>query len=149
MVVGENESEAVVMGMLMLVPSGQECALRSSSHDQIVRDAIIADVTVFSPISKILDTVYVLKSTETNYIVVFDGSELVGMLSRLQLEEYAAGQYARFSKLVLRDVMMPLPFRARIGDRLVTVREAMIQRRLSWLPILDEKDKLAGVLLAS
>jgi len=137
------------MGMLMLAPSGQDCALRSQSHDQIVRDAIIADVTVFSPLSKILDTVYVLKLTGSNYVVVFDGSELVGILSRLQLEGYAAGPYERFSKIVLRDVMSPIPLRARTYDRLATVREAMIQRGLSWLPVLDERGKLAGVLLSS
>lgn len=137
------------MGMLMVAPTGQDWAQRFRSNDQIVSDAIIADVTVFSPISKVIDTAYVLKSTGSNYIVVFDGSELVGMLSRLQLEKSVAGQYGRPSQLVLRDVMAPIPLDARINDRLVTVREAMIRKGLSWLPILDQKDKLAGVLLVS
>ena len=99
--------------------------------------------------STIRDATYILGKTGCNYIAVFDGAELVGMLSRLQLEEYAKGQYRRPSKSLLRDVMSPIPLRARIYDRLVTVREAMIQRGLSWLPILDEKGKLAGVLLPS
>jgi len=137
------------MGMIMLAPSEQDHAQRVRSHIQSVRDAIIVDVTVLSSMSTIRDATYILGKTGCNYIAVFDGAELVGMLSRLQLEEYAKGQYGRPSKSLLRDVMSPIPLRARIYDRLVTVREAMIQRGLSWLPILDEKGKLAGVLLPS
>jgi CBS domain-containing protein len=137
------------MGMIMLAPSEQNHAQRVRSHIQSVRDAIIVDVTVLSSMSTIRDATYILGKTGCNYIAVFDGAELVGMLSRLQLEEYAKGQYGRPSKSLLRDVMSPIPLRARIYDRLVTVREAMIQRGLSWLPILDEKGKLAGVLLPS
>lgn len=137
------------MGMIMLAPSEQDHAQRVRSHIQSVRDAIIVDVTVLSSLSTIRDATYILGKTGCNYIAVFDGAELVGMLSRLQLEEYAKGQYRRPSKSLLRDVMSPIPLRARIYDRLVTVREAMIQRGLSWLPILDEKGKLAGVLLPS
>jgi len=137
------------MGMIMLAPSEQDHAQRVRSHIQSVRDAIIVDVTVLSSMSTIRDTTYILGKTGCNYIAVFDGAELVGMLSRLQLEEYAKGRYRRPSKSLLRDVMSPIPLRARIYDRLVTVREAMIQRGLSWLPILDEKGKLAGVLLPS
>ena len=137
------------MGMIMLAPSEQDHAQRVRSHIQSVRDAIIVDVTVLSSMSTIRDATYILSKTGCNYIAVFDGAELVGMLSRLQLEEYAKGQYRRPSKSLLRDVMSPIPLRARIYDRLVTVREAMIQRGLSWLPILDEKGKLAGVLLPS
>jgi|SRR6187549_2261564 len=137
------------MGMIMLAPSEQDHAQRVRSHIQSVRDAIIVDVTVLSSMSTIRDATYILGKTGCNYIAVFDGAELVGMLSRLQLEEYAKGQYRRPSKSLLRDVMSPIPLRARIYDRLVTVREAMIQRGLSWLPILDEKGKLAGVLLPS
>jgi len=137
------------MGMIMLAPSEQDHAQRVRSHIQSVRVAIIVDVTVLSSMSTIRDATYILGKTGCNYIAVFDGAELVGMLSRLQLEEYAKGQYRRPSKSLLRDVMSPIPLRARIYDRLVTVREAMIQRGLSWLPILDEKGKLAGVLLPS
>ncbi len=137
------------MGMIMLAPSEQDHAQRVRSHIQSVRDAIIVDVTVLSSMSTIRDATYILGKTGCNYIAVFDGAELVGMLSRLQLEEYAKGRYRRPSKSLLRDVMSPIPLRARIYDRLVTVREAMIQRGLSWLPILDEKGKLAGVLLPS
>ena len=137
------------MGMIVLAPSEQDHAQRVRSHIQSVRDAIIVDVTVLSSMSTIRDATYILGKTGCNYIAVFDGAELVGMLSRLQLEEYAKGQYRRPSKSLLRDVMSPIPLRARIYDRLVTVREAMIQRGLSWLPILDEKGKLAGVLLPS
>jgi len=137
------------MGMIMLAPSEQDHAQRVRSHIQSVRDAIIVDVTVLSSMSTIRDATYILGKTGCNYIAVFDGAELVGMFSRLQLEEYAKGQYRRPSKSLLRDVMSPIPLRARIYDRLVTVREAMIQRGLSWLPILDEKGKLAGVLLPS
>jgi len=135
--------------MIMLAPSEQDHAQRVRSHIQSVRDAIIVDVTVLSSMSTIRDATYILGKTGCNYIAVFDGAELVGMLSRLQLEEYAKGRYRRPSKSLLRDVMSPIPLRARIYDRLVTVREAMIQRGLSWLPILDEKGKLAGVLLPS
>ena len=137
------------MGMIMLAPSEQDHAQRVRSHIQSVRVAIIVDVTVLSSMSTIRDATYILGKTGCNYIAVFDGAELVGMLSRLQLEEYAKGRYRRPSKSLLRDVMSPIPLRARIYDRLVTVREAMIQRGLSWLPILDEKGKLAGVLLPS
>jgi len=137
------------MGMIMLAPSEQDHAQRVRSHIQSVRDAIVVDVTVLSSMSTIRDATYILGKTGCNYIAVFDGAELVGMLSRLQLEEYAKGRYRRPSKSLLRDVMSPIPLRARIYDRLVTVREAMIQRGLSWLPILDEKGKLAGVLLPS
>ena len=137
------------MGIGMLATSEQDHAQRVRSHIQSVRDAIIVDVTVLSSMSTIRDTIYILRKTGCNYIAVFDGAELVGMLSRLELEEYAKGQYRRPSKSLLRDVMSPIPLRARIDDRLVTVREAMIQRGLSWLPILDEKGKLAGVLLPS
>ena len=144
-----REQREVVMGMIMLAPSEQDHAQRVRSHIQSVRDAIIVDVTVLSSMSTIRDATYILGKTGCNYIAVFDGAELVGMLSRLQLEEYAKGQYRRPSKSLLRDVMSPIPLRARIYDRLVTVREAMIQRGLSWLPILDEKGKLAGVLLPS
>ena len=144
-----REQREVVMGMIMLAPSEQDHAQRVRSHIQSVRVAIIVDVTVLSSMSTIRDATYILGKTGCNYIAVFDGAELVGMLSRLQLEEYAKGQYRRPSKSLLRDVMSPIPLRARIYDRLVTVREAMIQRGLSWLPILDEKGKLAGVLLPS
>ena len=144
-----REQREVVMGMIMLAPSEQDHAQRVRSHIQSVRDAIIVDVTVLSSMSTIRDATYILGKTGCNYIAVFDGAELVGMLSRLQLEEYAKGRYRRPSKSLLRDVMSPIPLRARIYDRLVTVREAMIQRGLSWLPILDEKGKLAGVLLPS
>ena len=144
-----REQREVVMGMIMLAPSEQDHAQRVRSHIQSVRDAIIVDVTVLSSMSTIRDATYILGKTGCNYIAVFDGAELVGMLSRLQLEEYAKGRYMRPSKSLLRDVMSPIPLRARIYDRLVTVREAMIQRGLSWLPILDEKGKLAGVLLPS
>jgi CBS-domain-containing membrane protein len=137
------------MGMLMLAQREQNCAERSRSNNQSARDAIIVDITVFSSISTIWDAAYVLSKTGCNYIAVFDGSGLVGMLSRIQLEEYAKGQYGKPSKLLLRDVMLPIPFRASVYDRLVTLREAMIKRGLSWLPILDGKGKLAGVLLSS
>ena len=138
------------MGMIMLAPSEQDHAQRVRSHIQSVRDAIIVDVTVLSSMSTIRDATYILGKTGCNYIAVFDGAELVGMLSRLQLEDMQKGNiYRRPSKSLLRDVMSPIPLRARIYDRLVTVREAMIQRGLSWLPILDEKGKLAGVLLPS
>jgi CBS domain-containing protein len=137
------------MGMVMLAQREQDFAERSRSNNQRVRDAIIVDITVFSPISTIWDAAYILGKTGCNYIAVFDGSELVGILSRIQLEEYAKGQYGKPPKLLLRDVMLPIPFRARVYDRLVTLREAMMKRGLSWLPILDEKGKLAGVLLAS
>ncbi len=144
-----REQREVVMGMIMLAPSERDHAQRVRSHIQSVRVAIIVDVTVLSSMSTIRDATYILGKTGCNYIAVFDGAELVGMLSRLQLEEYAKGRYRRPSKSLLRDVMSPIPLRARIYDRLVTVREAMIQRGLSWLPILDEKGKLAGVLLPS
>lgn len=137
------------MGMVMLAPSEQDFAKRFRSNNQSVRDAIIANITVFSPISTIREMAYVLSKTGSHYIAVFDGSELVGMLSRIQLEEYAKGQEGMSPKLLIRDVMSPIPFPVRIYDKLVTVREAMIQRGLSWLPILDEKGKLAGVLLSS
>lgn len=137
------------MGMVMLAPSEQDFAKRFRSNNQSVRDAIIANITVFSPISTIGDASYVLSKTGCHYIAVFDGSELVGILSRIQLEEYAKGQDGRLSKLLLREVMSPIPFPVRIYDKLVTVREAMIRRGLSWLPVLDEKGKLAGVLLSS
>lgn len=137
------------MGMIMLAQSEQDSAKRSRSNNQSVREAIIVDITVFSPISTIWDAAYILSKTGCNYIAVFDGSELVGILSRIQLEEYAKGQYGEPLKLLLRDVMLPIPFRARVDDRLETLREAMMKRGLSWLPILDEKGKLVGVLPAS
>jgi CBS domain-containing protein len=147
-VVYGNEGE-VVMGMVMLAASKQNCVQRFQTDRQSVRDAIIVDVTVFSPISTIRDATYILRKTGCNYIAVFDGSELVGILSRLQLEEYAEGQYGSPPELLVRHVMSPVPLHARTYDRLVTVREAMIQKGLSWLPVLDEKGKLAGVLLSS
>ncbi len=137
------------MGMVMLAQSEQDFAESSRSNNQSVRDAIIVDITVFSPISTIWDAAYVLSKTGCNHIAVFDGSELVGMLSRIQLEEYAKGPYGKPPKLLLRDVMLPIPFRARVYDRLVTLREAMMKGGLSWLPILDEKGKLAGIVLSS
>lgn len=137
------------MGMVMLAPSEQDYAQRFRSNNQAVRDAMIVDVTVLSPLSTIEDATYILRKTGCNYIAVFDGVELVGILSRLQLQKYAEGQYERSPRLLLRDVMSPIPLRARVYDRLVAVRESMIQRGLSWLPILDENGKLAGVLLSS
>ena len=137
------------MGVLMLAPSEQDYAQRFRSNNQAVRDAMIVDVTVLSPLSTIEDATYILRKTGCNYIAVFDGVELVGILSRLQLQKYAEGQYERSPRLLLRDVMSPIPLRARVYDRLVAVRESMIQRGLSWLPILDENGKLAGVLLSS
>jgi CBS domain-containing protein len=137
------------MGMVMLAQSAQDFAKRFRSNNQSVEDAIIADITVFSPISTIREAAYVLSKTGCHYIAVFDGPELVGILSRIQLEEYAKRQEWMPPKLLIRDVMSPIPFPVRIHDRLVTVREAMIRKGLSWLPILDEKGKLAGVLLSS
>jgi CBS domain-containing protein len=135
------------MGMVMLKPSEQGYGRKFRSNSQSVREAVIVDVTVFSPISTIQDAIYILNKTGCNYIVVFDGSEPVGMLSRLQLDRYTKERREEASTLLLRDVMLPIPFRARVYDRLVTVREAMMKRGLSWLPVLDERCKLAGIVL--
>jgi CBS domain-containing protein len=135
------------MGMVMLAPGERDCA-GIPVNNQNVMDAIISDVAVLSPIATIQEADYILSKTGCNYIVVFDGREPRGMLSRLQFERYAERQQGRAPILLLRDVMLPIPFRARTYDRLVTVRERMTQSGFSWLPILDERGKLAGVLLS-
>lgn len=136
------------MGMVMLRSSEQDYGRKFRSNSQSVREAIVVDVTVFSPISTIQEAVYILSKTGCNYIVVFDGSEPVGMLSRLQLDRYTEERLEGAPTVLLRDVMLPIPFRARVYDRLGTVRAAMMKRGLSWLPVLDERCKLAGVVLS-
>lgn len=137
------------MGMVMLASSEQDCARKTQSNNQGLSDAIIMDVTVVSPISTIQDAAYLLTRTNRNYLVVYDGAEPVGMMSRLQLERYTNGQQGRMATLALREVMLPIPFYARIFDRLVTLRQTMTQSGLSWLPIFDEQSKLVGVLVVS
>ena len=111
-------------------------------------DAMTSDITVMSPLGTIQETVHVLRETGFDRIAVFDGPFIVGTLGWHEVERCLAERPTDGLDVLVRDVMCRLSFHPRISDRLFVVRRIMRRYGLLWVPILDERGKLAGVLSA-
>lgn len=96
-----------------------------------------------APISQLLA---VLAKRNVGAAVVCEGDRLVGIVSERDVVRHLHGRGAQLLAVPVTEIMTTVVATCRPGDELQALSRTMTERRIRHIPVVDETDRLAGIV---
>lgn len=112
----------------------------SSLHVSSFMSSPVTYVSPFDELQFILD---IMVRKGYGVLPVVDGSDIVGAIYRENLLKNILDSF-KGDDTEVRIIMDTNPFVARVTDRMLKVRDTMLKKDLSFMPVVDDKNDLVG-----
>lgn len=110
-----------------------------------VKDVMTTKVTTATPRTSLAEAAGLMKKLDVPVVVVFDGARLRGMLTERDMGLSQSIKNAPPNATIERFMNTSIPF-CHDDDVLKEALDAMRVAKLEWLPVLDRRHVLVGVL---
>ncbi len=94
-----------------------------------------------APDTEFNDIVKIMHEKSIGILPVLEDNEIIGVVLREKLLEVL-----KKDDTEIRFVMNPYPIIARTSDRILKVRQDMLNNDISFMPVLDERDEIVGYI---
>jgi len=129
-----------VLGKLMV----ERTRLTSASKLHI--SSFMSQPVIVAPLSSTLkESVSLMASKRIGSVPLTENEEPKALLHKIDL----AKAFTENGDLAVKDLMQPLPKAARLGERILTLREEFLRGNLVLVPVLDTSGRLLGMVTAS
>lgn len=110
-----------------------------------VKDVMTTKVTTATPRASLAEVAGLMKKLDVPVVVVFDGARLRGMLTERDMGLSQSIKNAQPNATIERFMNTSIPS-CHDDDLLKEALDAMRVAKLEWLPVLDRRHRLVGVL---
>jgi acetoin utilization protein AcuB len=127
-------------------------------RDVMIRDWMTKDVITVAPDTPIANAHQVMKQNKIRRLVVVDKEKIVGMITIGDIREASPSDATSLSIWEMNYLWAQLKVAGVMSKSVVTVRESepvinaariMLEKKVSGLPVLDDKSNLVGVITES
>lgn len=121
----------------------------------LIRNWMTRDPVTVEPETSMLDAEHIMKENKIRRLPVMKGMKLVGILTEHDLKAASASSATTLdvhelmyllARVKVREIMTKEPITIRDDDTVEEAAVVMLRRRISCLPVLDEKEKLVGII---
>lgn len=125
---------------------------------ELVRDWMSRDVIVVSPGTTVLDAGQVMVDHTIRRLPVVEDGKLAGIVTHGDVRGSKAASTGgldiwelsyRLSRLTVGDIMTPNPVTISPDDTIGTAAQLLLKYMIGGLPVLDNNDKLVGIITES
>jgi acetoin utilization protein AcuB len=122
----------------------------------IIKEWMTKDVITVDPEASMMRAAKLMKEKNIRRLpVVDDKGKLLGILSDRDIKEASPSKattldvhelYYLLSEIKVKNIMTPNPLTIRDTDTVIKCAAIMLDKKVSGLPVLDENDKLVGIM---
>jgi len=121
----------------------------------LIKDWMARDVLTIDENTSVMRATRMMKENKVRRLPVLSHGKLVGMITDRDLKEASPAKtnsldihelHYLLAEMKVKDVMTPKLVRLDYGETLEKAAIVMLQNKISGLPIMDENDKLVGLL---
>ncbi len=131
-------------GIYMESTRNERLSLLPSDATQ-VKDVMTSKVTTATPRTSLTEAAGLMKKLDVPVVLVYDGGRMKGMLTERDLGLSPPIQQAPPDAAIERFMRTSIPS-CFDDDLLKDAVQVMRTSKLEWLPVLDRRDRLVGVL---
>ena len=114
-----------------------------------VRDVMTQTVVTLTPLQSVPEAITLLARHRFRHLpVVEDGQGLVGVLSDRDLLR-ALTRGASADRMTVQEIMKPQVVTVRPETPLSAAAAAMLQHRINCVPVLDDEERLCGIVTST
>jgi acetoin utilization protein AcuB len=121
----------------------------------LIRNWMTRDPITVEPDTSMLDAEHIMKENKIRRLPVMKGGKLVGILTEHDLKAASASSATTLdvhelmyllARVKVREIMTKEPITIRDDDTVEEAAVVMLRRRISCLPVVDEKERLVGII---
>lgn len=129
--------------------------LRQKEVPMLIRNWMTRDPVTVEPDTSMLDAEHIMKENKIRRLPVMKGGKLVGILTEHDLKAASASSATTLdvhelmyllARVKVREIMTKEPITIRDDDTVEEAAVVMLRRRISCLPVVDEKERLVGII---
>lgn len=111
----------------------------------LVRDVMTKDVATIKEISSIEEAAKMMMEREVTHLpVISDDGRLVGIVTAWDISKAVALKYSQLDEIMTKNVIT-----SKLDDPIEVVAKKMEGHNISALPIVDERQKVIGILTSN
>jgi acetoin utilization protein AcuB len=124
----------------------------------LVKNWMSKEIVTVSADDSMQNSIYILQEQNIKILPVMDDENLVGIITDRDLKKASPSDATTLdmhellflvSKIKVRDLMKKPVYTARPDDTVEEAAALLLEKKISGLPVLDENDRLAGIITRS
>jgi CBS domain-containing protein len=112
----------------------------------VVRDAMTSNVAAVGPDVSVAVAARMMRNRSVGCLPVVEQGQVIGMVTDRDLVERVLAEGLDAYKTAVHSVMSAAPMSCRAHQTVEEAHQMMMRRRVSYLPVLNDRGRLVGVL---
>lgn len=118
-------------------------------------EVMLENIVTTAPLDSLRHVAYLFEQRETHHILVVEDDALLGIISDRDLlvsihpnsfSEIASNTEDRVLNKTANQIMTPKPYSIKPNTSIISASELMLEKGISALPVLDERNRVIGVV---
>lgn len=153
-VVEQGRLVGIITAMDVLAERGRLIPTARGPHFPMVADVMRRHAIAIGPEAQLLDAVALLTDSEIRHLPVVDGyKRVIGIVSDRDIRAKVGDplralvdESAALAQTTVEAIMTPNPITVKPSATVLEAADALLDDRIGALPVVDEEDRLVGIL---